>query len=319
VVRRFVTHRVLEDEDADIESSLAQLRVELGRNYCALVERFDAIFDERGSMTLVTPPSPPPAPPVWFCCPSCGAEARFTSDELEPSGTSGPGVIAWRQSLPVWRAAAPHHAAGADAECGASGSVMECLIHRHPAGVEVRCGYGEDEITSLLLRLAAIGSRCPATVRFTNAAVRFGHTQVVPVRVPCVVTAIAFVANPDHVARQHTVLSHASDGSAARAIKSSHAYDTIEKERRPSLARATSSGKTSFAGVTAHPVPADGATRHSTLRPRRGPTGPEVLVCPRFLSAVRCWNGRSTGGRFIPNMIHSRLNGGELRVGLAPS
>ena len=162
---------------------------------------------------------------------------------------------------------------------------------------EVRCGYGEDEITSLLPRLAAICSRCAATVRFTNAAVSFGHTQVVPVDAPCVVTATAFVASPDHIARQNTVLSDASDGSATRAIKLSHVYNTVERERIPSLARATPPGRTSF-GATAHPVPADGATKHSTLHNRRGPVGSEVLVCPdfaslpRLLSASRCWNGR---------------------------
>ena len=29
---------------------------------------------------------------------------------------------------------------------GPSGRVLECSIHRHPAGVEVRCGYGENDL-----------------------------------------------------------------------------------------------------------------------------------------------------------------------------
>ena len=29
---------------------------------------------------------------------------------------------------------------------GPSGRVLECGIHRHVAGVEVRCGYGEDDL-----------------------------------------------------------------------------------------------------------------------------------------------------------------------------
>jgi hypothetical protein len=192
-----------------------------------------------------------------------------------------------------------------------------------PAGVEARCGYGEDEVTSLLPRLAALCPGFAATVRFTNAVVSFGHTQAVDA--PCVVTATAFVANPDHVARQHAVLSDACDGSATRAIKLSHAYDTVDRERRPSLARATSPGSTSF-GAKAHPGPADGATKHSTLHNRQGPASSEVLVCPdsaqislRFLCAPRCWNWRSTEWGIYPNAIHSRLNGGPLKVGPSSS
>ena len=45
-LRQFVTHRVLEDEDEDVECSVAQLRAELTRNRVALLARFDAIFDE---------------------------------------------------------------------------------------------------------------------------------------------------------------------------------------------------------------------------------------------------------------------------------
>jgi hypothetical protein len=71
--------------------------------------------------------------------------------------------------------------------------VMECFIPRHPAGAEVRCGDGENEIASLLPRLAAIGSRFVAAIGDTKTAVRFVRMHVVAVKPPCIAAAIARV------------------------------------------------------------------------------------------------------------------------------
>jgi hypothetical protein len=150
-------------------------------------------------------------------------------------------------------------------------AVMECFIQRHPAGVEVRCGSGDDEITAPLPRLATIRSRCSATVGCTNAAVRFGLTQVVPVDVPCVVTATAFVINPDRIARQHTVLSDASDGSATRAIKLSH----------PMVSRHILFRQMELLN-TALFTPSKGPQARSSWLP-------QIFVC------LRCWNGGQRG------------------------
>ena len=101
------------------------------------------------------------------------------------------------------------------------------------------------ETTSRLPRLAAICSRSAEAVRFTNAAVSFGHTQVGPVDAPFVVTAFRCVASRDRIAGQDTVLLDAPDGFATRAIKLPHRVHPIERARRPSLARATPPAGTS--------------------------------------------------------------------------
>ena len=98
---------------------------------------------------------------------------------------------------------------------------------------------------------------------------------------PCVVTATAFVANPDRIARQHTVLSDASDGSATRAIKLSHSYDTIERERRPSLARATSPGRPH--SVSRHILFRQIEPLNTALfTPVEGPQAQKFLFAPDF-------------------------------------
>ncbi len=90
------------------------------------------------------------------------------------------------------------------------------------------------ELTSLLPRLAAICSRFAATVRYTNAAVRFANPRFVPFDAPCVLAAIACVVDRDHIAGQVAVHVDGLDGSdacAAGTIKFWHVNSPGERER----------------------------------------------------------------------------------------
>jgi hypothetical protein len=74
------------------------------------------------------------------------------------------------------------------------------------------------ELQLSLPRLAAICSRCGATVSWTNAPVGFVNTRIVPIG----------VADGDPIAKQVAVLSNGCDGSATGTINLWHVNDTAE-------------------------------------------------------------------------------------------
>ena len=141
---------------------------------------------------------------------------------------------------------------------GPNGRVLEVLhSHRHPAGVEVRCGYGENEITLLLRDLRRsvrdLLRRSDTPTRRFALPIR-GRT----VDAPCVLAAIACVVDRDHIAGQvavHVDGLDGSDASAAGTIKFWHVNSPGERAPDPRCLNG---------GAKANRVPDGAAGKHTT-------------------------------------------------------